>query len=244
MLGLVILNDEQDTATLSLGFRRWAAQSLPLDLEACHDGSLIFFVPPPLPAHQVQQPHWLWNTSADAADTRWKGCPVQVQHPACLERRHSRHTCVLKQSGPVEPLVKAALRTAQCTLTVPTLIKVCEANKTDAPVPTGALNKSTGKRSVKKEDRAKVLMAKIFPDLKEDDPEYLRICKGIVGKQSSSSKMSDTCSAEVLAGVKALDPDNQHKFGGLRDMAERLELQQEVEKEIRKREEAAGRGNS
>ena len=40
--------------------------------------------------------------------------------------------------------------------------------------------------------------------------------------------VTDECAHEILAGVKALDPDNQEKFAGLKTMAEKVELDKKV----------------
>ena len=127
--GLVVLSQEEDTACLSLGFRRWAAQSLPLTMDKMADGRLAFVVPTPAAPDAVQRPHWLFNDTADVTDARWKGCSVEVMHPACVPPQLRGHTCVLIQTQAVEPLVKAALRSGSCFLDVETLKKVSQANK-------------------------------------------------------------------------------------------------------------------
>ena len=175
---LVLLSEDLDTAFHSLGCRKWAVQTVPLDICNGHDDQLLFTVPAPLPPDSLQQPHWVVNNSACVEDTRWKACSVEVLHPACLEARLRRHTCVLRQCTPVEPVVKAALRTGECFLDRPTLERVCKVNKA-AAIPTDKTNKK-GKASFLKVDFAKALIQKIFPEFDPESSEFKRILSGIV----------------------------------------------------------------
>ena len=125
------------------------------------------------------------------------------------------------------PLVKAALR-AGLLLDRPTLMRICRENSAPAPVATGPVGKSK-KRSVLKEDLVRSLMKKIFPELEEGSAEYTRIFEGINGKKAS---LSEEIADEVLYGVKALDPENAEKFSGLRGLAEKVDLQKRVQREL------------
>ena len=111
--GMVILDEDEQTACLSLGFRKWAAQAVPLEMHRGIDGRFYFVVPTVAAVTQVQRPHWLMNHSADAEATRWKACCIRVKHPACLESRFRKFSCVLEQCSEIEPLVKDALRSGR-----------------------------------------------------------------------------------------------------------------------------------
>ncbi|CAE7240238.1 unnamed protein product, partial [Symbiodinium sp. CCMP2456] len=235
--GLVILNNTEDRAYLSLGFRGWAAQAIPLQIVGKTDGGELMFV---VSADIVQgrmQPQWLWNTTAAAAattdtatDTQWKACQVHVMHPACLPVQHRRHVCALRQCSPVEGLVKACLRAASCVLNQDVIVKLCKANKAPKPVPTGKLNKK-GKRGMRKGDHVRALLAVVFPEMDTESDDYTRIFEGLVG--GISPTVPEDCSEDILSGIKALDPDNQEKFAGLRSMAEKVEVEKQVRKRMR-----------
>ncbi|CAE7359418.1 unnamed protein product, partial [Symbiodinium sp. KB8] len=237
--GLVILNSAEDTAYLSLGFRGWAAQAVPLQIVGRTQGGELMFV---VSAEIVQgrmQPHWLWNSTATATGTRWKACQVNIMHPACLPAQHRRHVCALRQCSPVEGLVKACLR-ASCVLTQDVIVKLCKANKAPKAVPTGKLNKK-GKRSTRKGDHVRALLSVVFPEMDSESDEYTRILEGLVG--GTSPTVAEDCSEEILSGIKALDPDNQEKFAGLRSMAEKVEVEKQVRKRVRKARAGEGRSS-
>ena len=127
--------EDESAAYLSMGFRKWAAQTVPLRIHKSSNGVFYFVVPAPAAEHDVQHPQWIFNTSAKAENSQWKACSVQVLHPATLGRELQQHTVVLKQSTAVEPLVKAALRSGKCFLERKCLEKVCKENQTAAPFP-------------------------------------------------------------------------------------------------------------
>ena len=224
MKGLVILDAAEQTAVISTGFRKWSAQVVNLKILGKVDDQLLFVVPAEATEARVQ-PHWLWNSAAVATDTTWKACQVQVLHPACLPEHQRCHVCVLQQSSPVEPLVKAALR-AGCQLTQELLLKTCKANKAPKPIPTGKMNKK-GKRGVRRQDRIVALLAATFPEIEKDSPEYTELLEALLGRKPL---LAEDCADEILEGVKALDPDNQEKFAGLKSMAEKIEFERKVKK--------------
>ena len=80
-------------------------------------------------------------------------------------------------------------------------------------------------------------MGTVFPELKPEDAEYKRIHRGILGKTTASVEDIESCAPTILAGVKALDADNEQKFAGLKTMAEKLELDKHIQ------EAKAGRGS-
>ena len=101
---------------------------------------------------------------------------------------------------------------------VATIKKLSQVNKVPAPKGTGQINKS-GKRGIKKADRIQALVTKLFPGL--DDDEFQRISAGIMGGKGVS--LSEGIADEVLAGVQALDADNQEKYAGLKNLAKQVE---------------------
>ncbi|CAE7529107.1 unnamed protein product, partial [Symbiodinium necroappetens] len=232
--GLVILDEDESSACLCLGFRRWAAQSVPLDMRKAENGKWHFVVPLPLSQEKVQRPHWIFHDSADADNATRKACAVRILHPACLPTHARADTCVLEQSSEVEPLVRAALRAGAVMLDVTTLKKVSVINKAETPTGTGPVGKN-GKRSIRKGDRVRALLKKLFPTVEEESPEYLQMWQGLMGKKAV---VTEECADEILAGVKALDPENQEKFAGLKTMAEKCKLDKHVRQAV-----AAGRGS-
>ena len=238
MPGMVVLNKEEIGAVLSLGFRKWAAQSIPLELEKDAQGNLLFVLPPLMEGKVTQRTSWLWNKSASGECTDYKGCSVQVLHPAAVPPQLRHHSCVLEATSPVEPLLKAALRTGRCFLDVPALKKCCVANAAPDAVPTGKVQKN-GRRSILKRDRARVLIAKLFPDI--DSETEQRILAGILGTGASQAAgVTEDTAPDILAGVKALDPDNAEKFSGLRSVAELLEFNLRVREAVKARGEGQG----
>ena len=235
--GLVILNDSEDAAVLSLGFRKWSAQSVTLGVEKDSEGQLFCTVASLLEEDPTHRPYWLWASSASAEDEQFKACAVKLLHPACVPANLRRFGCVLQPSSPIETLVKAALRSGSCELDVPTLKKCSVANNAPDPKPTGKLLKN-GARSILKADRAAALLSKLFPEISHDSEEWSKMMNGILGTKISS--MSEDCAAEILDGVKALDQDNQQKFAGLSDMAQKVEIEQKIQEELIKK----GRGDS
>ena len=227
---LVIL-EEDGTATMSLGFRKYCALGMPLEVHRNQHGRDLFFS---IPRQSPKMPAWVFNTTADAGDTKRQACSVAVRPPACLPPELRSHGCILVPSSPIEPLVKAALRTG-LNLDISSLTKCSTANAVPTPVPTGAQNKH-GKRSILKRDRVVALLGKIFPDLKPESEEYKRILDSMVGKVR---KVTDEVADEVLEGVKLLDPDNAMKYSGLREVAEKVDIQRRVRQEMDKE---AGRG--
>ena len=228
--GLVILDDE-GSATMSLGFRRYGAIE---SHRARHGEGLYFTVPQQVP----ERPVWLFNTTASVTDNSRLACEVQLVPPAALPTEMRTHGSLLKALREPEPLVKAALRSG-LTLDLPSLRQCCRENNAGQPVPTGAVGKS-GRRSVLKRDWVTLLMSKVFPDLSVDSEEYHKIFEGLAGKQKL---LSEDIADEVLEGIRALDPENAEKFSGLRQVAEQVDVQKKVQRELKRNEEAAGRGH-
>ncbi|CAE6964982.1 unnamed protein product, partial [Symbiodinium sp. CCMP2456] len=226
--GMIVLNSTEDGAVLSLGFRKWAAQTIPLEIEKDAQGRLLFILPRVQDQRPTQRPRWMWNTCASAEDTNFKACTVELLHPAAVPARLKEHSCVLEAVSPVEPLLKAALRSGRCFLDVPALKKLCVANGAADPTPTGKVGKK-GKRSIMKIDRAQVLLAKIFPEIPAGSEEHSKILQGIMGDRSQP--MTEACAADVLAGVKLLDRDNGEKFAGLAAVAQKIETDFKIKEE-------------
>ena len=87
-----------------------------------------------------------------------------------------------------------------------------------------------------KYDYALVLLKKIFPTLDPANEDFLKMMDGLMGKKVKL--VSQDCVEEILEGVKALDPENQEKFAGLKTMAEKIE----EDKRFQARLEKEGRG--
>lgn len=182
--------------------------------------------------------HWLFNWSASADDDRYLACSVRPVTPVFLEREdYQRHTCVLKPSSPVEPLVKAALRSGQCTLPIKYLTLVAKSNGVSKPEGTGKANKK-GVRSILKIDWATALTKKLFPT--ESDEEHARIIAGIMG--GTKTNVSEKNVQEVCEQLDLLDDENKQHFSGLTHMAEKIRnkcLEAEIQRDL---EAKAGRG--
>ena len=234
--GLIVLNSTEDGAVLSLGFRKWPAQTIPLEIEKDARGRLLFVLPQAQDQRPTQRPRWMWNTCASAEDTNFKGCSVELLHPAAVPARLKQHSCVLEAVSPVEPLLKAALRSGRCFLDVPALKKCCVANGAADPTPTGKVGKK-GKRSIMKIDRALVLLAKLFPEIPAGSEEHSKLLQGIMGERSQP--MTEACAVDVLAGVKLLDRDNGEKFAGLAAVAQQIETDFKIKEAMK-----PGRGES
>ena len=186
---------------------------------------------------QILQPHWLFNTSASSTDANYLACAVKPTLPIETTGPHRKYVSVLKPCAPLEPLVKAALRTGKCWLSATHLQQVCQANGVPAPEGTGKENKRTGVRNIVKKDRATALVKYLFPSENQEVKDT--IVRGILG--AANGLVSKDSFAEVLKELDELDEENRAAFGGLEKMAKQVKKQKEHD-DVREEVMKEGRG--
>ena len=169
--------------------------------------------------------------------TQYFACSVKPVAPVFLSGQYREHASVLKGCTPVEPLLKAAVRSG-CWLSANDVKAVCKHNKIDQPQGTGKPNKK-GVRGVLKKDWARALVEHLFPG--ESDESKEKMITGIVG--SARQVVSEENMDEVCENLLGLDEENRRAFDGLQAMTEKIQNQR-LEREIirRKDEDAKGRG--
>ena len=172
----------------------------------------------------------------DLDNQTYLACCVQPVAPVFVEERYRGHVTVLKPVTPVEPLMKAALRSCKCFIDASNLKFICHANKIPKPEGTGKKGKK-GKRGVLKKDWANALVMRCFPDLGAE--EQRKIIGGILG--NSPGLVSDSNVDEVCEELNQLDDENRRAFSKVDTMAQKIQ-HYAFESKVREDALRAGRG--
>ena len=155
-------------------------------------------------------PRWIFNHTVSDAAATWRHIPCRVLAPVEVPVRMQDYCSVLKQTAPVENIVKAGLRNG-LFMTKPQMMSLWQVERFAKPLHGQGSGTNGG---VVKADLARAVLQHYFPDIPQESDDFQKMFKGIMG-----SYRGPVCPDEVLAAVEALDPISAEDFRDLKNCA-------------------------
>lgn len=160
----------------------------------------------------TSEPSWIFNDRISGP--LWKHVPLDILHPWQLPQQLKEYGTVFYQTGPLEDLIPAALR-SHIFLTIAELKLIQKELRFPMPPP----NQGHGKKGgIVKEDFAEGLINYYFPDLGDKDKSAM--LAALLGKGWNHIKKQSVHCHDILAAFQGIDKEDQKEFMDMKEMAD------------------------